>query len=174
MRVFNQQIILHARHEPGKLSMHAAQIAPKKMHGIERGVEHLMPKIRLIGSAVTAWAEAMLMACGIEGTRVLLGLIALTKKHAVGIQNHRSRVSRGVVPGRIQRERHSPAGLETAGNVPGHAPVPGRASVDSPLGRLRPGRCQRLAEKVGPHCDAGQVQRVFDAAGPFRGAFAEA
>jgi transposase len=86
VRVFNQQmhqITLHVRHEPGKFSTQDAHIAPEKIHGVERGVEFQMKKVRLIGPATTAWAEAMLVARGIEGTRVLLGVIALTKKHTV-------------------------------------------------------------------------------------------
>ena len=96
VRVFNQQmqqITLHARHEPGKFSTQAAHIAPEKIHGVERGVEHLMKKVRLIGPDTTAWAEAMLVARGIEGTRVLLGVIALTKKHAVGTIERACRVA---------------------------------------------------------------------------------
>ena len=86
VRIFNRQmhqITLHVRHEPGKFSTQPDHIAPEKIHGIERGVEFLMKKVRLMGSATTAWAEAMLVARGIEGTRVLLGVIALTKKHAI-------------------------------------------------------------------------------------------
>src|SRR4029078_11228305 len=41
-----------------------------------------MMRITLIGSHTTAWAEAMLCARGIEGTRVLMGVIALTKQHS--------------------------------------------------------------------------------------------
>ena len=41
-----------------------------------------MTKVNLIGPSTTAWAEAMLTARGIEGTRVLMGLLALTKKHS--------------------------------------------------------------------------------------------
>jgi transposase len=88
VRVFNQrmeQITLHVRHEPGRFSTQAAHIAPDKISGVERGARWLMMKVSLIGPSTTAWSEAMLTARGIEGTRVLMGLIALTKKHSSGV-----------------------------------------------------------------------------------------
>ncbi len=85
VRVFNQQmtqIAIHVRHDPGRFSTQSTHIAREKIQGIERGTKWLMSKIHLIGSQATAWAEAMLCARGIEGTRVLMGLIALTKRHS--------------------------------------------------------------------------------------------
>jgi transposase len=85
VRVFNErmhEVAIHVRHEPGRFSTHGAHIAPEKISGIERGAKWLMTKIRLIGPSTTAWAEAMLTSRGIEGTRVLMGLMALTKKHS--------------------------------------------------------------------------------------------
>jgi transposase len=85
VHVFNQrmeQITLHVRNEPGRFSTQAGHIAAEKISGVERGVKWLMMKINLIGSHTTAWAEAMLCARGIEGTRVLMGVIALTKQHS--------------------------------------------------------------------------------------------
>jgi hypothetical protein len=37
--------------------------------------------VSLVGSQTQQWAEAMVNARGVEGTRVLQGLLALTKKH---------------------------------------------------------------------------------------------
>src|SRR4029077_16164955 len=74
-------IAIHVRHEPGRFSTHGAHLAPEKISGVERGARWLMTKVNLIGPGTTAWAEAMLTSRGIEGTRVLMGLIALTKKH---------------------------------------------------------------------------------------------
>ena len=84
VRVFNlrmQQLAVHVRREPGKFSTHGEHIAPEKISGVERGVKWLMAKVSLIGAHTTAWAEAMLCARGIQGTRVLMGVIALTRKH---------------------------------------------------------------------------------------------
>jgi len=84
VRVFNQrmeQVALHARHEQGRFSTHAAHIAREKISGIEQGAALLLTKVKLIGPRTHAWAQAMVTARGIEGTRPLMGLISLTKKH---------------------------------------------------------------------------------------------
>jgi transposase len=84
VRVFNQrfeQIAVHVRHEQGRFSTHGAHIAREKINGIERGAAHLLSKVSIIGAHTRQWSEAMVTARGIEGTRVLLGLLSLTKKH---------------------------------------------------------------------------------------------
>jgi transposase len=85
VRVFNhrwEQIAVHVRHEQGRFSTHGQHLAKEKISGLERGASYLLDKVSLIGPHTQAWAEAMLTARGIEGTRVLQGLLALTKKHA--------------------------------------------------------------------------------------------
>jgi hypothetical protein len=85
VRIFNQrfeQIDMHLRVEPGRFSTHAYHLAPEKINGIERGVSYLLTQVRGIGPDAHQWAEAMLVARGIEGTRVLQGLIALTRRHS--------------------------------------------------------------------------------------------
>ncbi len=85
VRVFNhrfQPIAVHVRQEPGRFSTHAAHVAPEKISGLERGAEYLLGKLEPIGPHTRQWAEAMLVARGIEGTRVLLGLVSLSKRHA--------------------------------------------------------------------------------------------
>jgi transposase len=85
VRVFDRQmtqIAIHPRHEPGRFSTQPEHLAPQKIQGVERGTKWLMNKINWIGPHSTAWAEAMLCARGIEGTRVLMGLVALTKQHS--------------------------------------------------------------------------------------------
>jgi hypothetical protein len=84
VRIFNQrfeQIDLHVRLEPGRFSTHAHHLAPEKINGIERGARYLLTKVRGIGPDAHQWAEAMLHARGIEGMRVLQGLISLTRRH---------------------------------------------------------------------------------------------
>ena len=84
VRIFNQrfqQIALHVRQEPGRFSTLGEHIAKEKISGIERGAAYLLSKVSLIGEQTRQWAEAMLTARGIEGTRVLLGLLSLTKKY---------------------------------------------------------------------------------------------
>jgi transposase len=84
VRIFNQrfeQIAIHVRCEKGRFSTHAQHLAPEKINGIERGANYLLEKVRRIGSHTHQWAEAMLHARGIEGTRVLQGVIHLSRNH---------------------------------------------------------------------------------------------
>jgi len=84
IRLFNhrfEQIALHLRREPGRFSTLGEHIAAEKINGIERGAEYLLKKVRAVGEHAHNWAEAMLHARGIEGTRVLQGLLALAGKH---------------------------------------------------------------------------------------------
>jgi transposase len=86
VRIFNQrleQIALHVRHEPGRFSTLGEHLAPEKISGIERGATWLLSKIRCIGPQAHTWAEAMLVARGIEGLRVLQGLLALEKRYSL-------------------------------------------------------------------------------------------
>lgn len=85
VRVFNQrfeQIALHVRREPGRFSTLGEHLAAEKIGGVERGAEWLLTKVRLVGSHTERWARAMLGQRGVEGVRVLQGLLSLTKKHS--------------------------------------------------------------------------------------------
>jgi transposase len=84
VRIFNhrfEQVALHVRHEQGRFSTQAEHLAPEKINRIERGAAYLLNKVAWIGPQSQQWAEAMLNARGIEGTRVLQGLLSLTRKH---------------------------------------------------------------------------------------------
>ncbi len=84
VRIFNhrfEQIALHVRSEAGRFNTHGQHLALEKICGLERGAEYLLNKVQLIGPRCHDWAEAMLTARGIQGTRVLQGLLSLTKKH---------------------------------------------------------------------------------------------
>jgi transposase len=85
VRIFDsrfQQVAVHVRHERGRYSTLGAHLAPEKINGLERGAAYLLNRARHIGPQSHQWAQAMVHARGIEGTRVLQGLLALTKKHA--------------------------------------------------------------------------------------------
>jgi transposase len=85
VRLFNQRfepIAVHTRHEPGRFSTHPQHLAAAKISGLERGVSYLLTKVSLIGPWTEKWSDAMVRARGIAGTRVLQGLLALTKKHS--------------------------------------------------------------------------------------------
>lgn len=84
VRVFNQrfdQIAVHVKHEEGRFSTAPEHIASEKISGVERGATWLLKRARLIGPQAAAWGEAMLDARGIQGVRVLQGLLALARKH---------------------------------------------------------------------------------------------
>lgn len=84
VRIFNgrmEQIAVHVRHEPGRFSTHAQHIPGEKISGVERGAAWLLNKAGLIGSETQQWAEAMVQERGIQGIRVLQGLLALAHKH---------------------------------------------------------------------------------------------
>jgi transposase len=84
VRIFNEQmreISLHVQKQPGQFSTLQEHLAKEKINGVERGAAWLLEKASLIGPQSTAWAKAMLQERGIEGLRVLMGLIALGKQH---------------------------------------------------------------------------------------------
>lgn len=85
VRVFNhrfEQIAIHVRSEPGRFSTQGEHLDPRKISGLERGAAYLLNKLSSIGPRTHEWASAMLAARGIEGTRVLQGLLGLAKKHS--------------------------------------------------------------------------------------------
>jgi transposase len=84
VRLFNdrfEQIAIHVRHEQGRFSTQAQHVPREKISGLERGAAYLLRKIESIGLETHQWAQAMLQARGIEGTRVLMGLIHLAGRH---------------------------------------------------------------------------------------------
>jgi transposase len=84
VRVFNprfEQIAVHAQREEGRFATDPAHIASEKISSVERGATWLLARVARIGPQAARWAEAMLEARGIEGVRVLQGLLALARKH---------------------------------------------------------------------------------------------
>ncbi len=85
VRIFNermQQIAVHARQEPGRFSTPHQYIAAEKITGVERGTAWLLGRVtNRLGPHSTAWAQAMIEARGIEGVRVLQGLLSLAGRH---------------------------------------------------------------------------------------------
>lgn len=62
--------------------MHPSVHHQSKFKQLVASPERLLRKVSAIGLHAQQWAQAMLVARGIEGTRVLQGLISLTRKHA--------------------------------------------------------------------------------------------
>ena len=85
VRIFNermQQIAVHARQERGRFSTPPQYIAAEKITGVERGTVWLLGRVaNRLGPHSTAWAQAMIEARGIEGVRVLQGLLSLAGRH---------------------------------------------------------------------------------------------
>ena len=85
VRIFNarfEQIAIHTRREPGRFSTLPEHLAKEKISGLERGAEYLLRKVASLGTHAQQWSEAMLVARGIQGTRVLQGLLSLSSKHS--------------------------------------------------------------------------------------------
>ncbi len=74
-------IAVHAQLPPGKFSTLNAHIVPEKMSHIEKGADWLLQQVDRIGPKSRAWAEQMLASRGIEGVRVLMGLLSLRNQH---------------------------------------------------------------------------------------------
>lgn len=84
VRIFNdrmEQLTVHVRQEPGRFSTHQEHIATEKIAGVERGAVWQLGRIRLLGAQAAAWAEAVIEHRGIEGVRVLQGLVSLAGRH---------------------------------------------------------------------------------------------
>lgn len=84
VRVFNhkmQQIALHTKRPPGQFSTQGEHIASEKINRVERGAVWLLERAALIGRQSRNWAESMIEARGIEGVRILQGLLSLANKH---------------------------------------------------------------------------------------------
>jgi transposase len=83
VRIFNdrlEQLAVHLRETPGRFRTEPAHLAREKISGVERGAAWLLAKAKAIGPHSLAWAEAMLKARGIEGVRVLQGLLSLSAR----------------------------------------------------------------------------------------------
>ena len=84
LRIHNlrrEQIALHPLAPPGRFTTDPAHLHSHKCHTVERGVEHLLGRCRLIGPLTGIWAQAMHQARGPQGLRVMQGLLQLAEKH---------------------------------------------------------------------------------------------
>ena len=85
VRIFNermQPIAVHTRQEPGRFSTPRQYIASEKISAVERGAAWLLDKVTTrLGPHSATWAQAMIQARGVEGVRVLQGLLNLAGRH---------------------------------------------------------------------------------------------
>jgi len=84
VKIFNhrhEQIAVHARQESGRFATAQDHIHRHKTTSVERGTVYLLRQAALLGDEVASWSQAMLQARGVEGVRVLVGLLSLAKQH---------------------------------------------------------------------------------------------
>ena len=84
VRIFNcrmEQIVVHVRVEPGKFQTRQEHIHSQKRTKVEKGAVWLLERASLIGDHADKWAQAMLQARGVQGIRVLVGLLSLGKRY---------------------------------------------------------------------------------------------
>jgi hypothetical protein len=99
VRIFNermQQIAIHTQQERGRFSSPPEYIAAEKISRVERGAAELLGRVTIrLGPKSAAWAEAMVQARGIEGTRVLIGLLNLASRHTTSAIERACETARG-------------------------------------------------------------------------------
>ena len=99
VRIYNdrmEQIALHPRKEPGGFSTPPQFIDPKKISGVEKGAAWLLGRVTTrLGPKSTTWAEAMIQARGVEGVRVLMGLLSLTGRYPAPVIEHACEIAHG-------------------------------------------------------------------------------
>lgn len=85
VRIYNSrwaEIALHPRVPFGTYSTHRQHLCAKKISSVEYGAEEMLRRARRIGPETGRWAEAVLKDRAIQGLRVLVGLLALARKHS--------------------------------------------------------------------------------------------
>lgn len=84
VRIFNQrmeQVAIHPKAEPGRFRTQRRHIVDEKISGVERGAAYYLKRAGRIGPHAARWSEAMIKKRGIEGVRVLLGLLNIANRH---------------------------------------------------------------------------------------------
>ena len=84
VRVFNskmESIAVHVQVEPGTFQTQDQHLHSKNISQVEQGTVSLLRRTALVGTHTEQWARQMLAARGIQGVRVLIGLLALTHRH---------------------------------------------------------------------------------------------
>lgn len=75
-------VTTHVVVERGRFRTEPTHIAAEKISPIERGIGHLHGKMRLIGPSSLQWADAVIAGRGVEASRVLQGVLAMSRKHS--------------------------------------------------------------------------------------------
>ena len=70
---------------PGRFHTLREHLDDKKISAVERGAEFLLVKAFRISPSVGRWAKAMLDARGVEGIRVIQGLLSIAANQPVAV-----------------------------------------------------------------------------------------
>jgi transposase len=84
VRIFDtrwQPLAVHVRAEPGRFSTQPGHIAAEKISVVERGAVWLLARVRHLGPQSSRWGEGVIAARGVEGVRVLQGLLSLARRY---------------------------------------------------------------------------------------------
>jgi len=84
VRILNrrlEEIAVHVRREPGRFSTDPFHIPSEKVSIIERGAEYLLKRATLVWPSAQRWAEAVVKSRGVQGMRVVQGLLSLARRH---------------------------------------------------------------------------------------------
>nr|PZN75631.1 MAG: IS21 family transposase [Pseudomonadota bacterium] len=87
------QLVVHAKTEPGRFRTAPKHIPQQKVSAVERGTDALLRQVAAIGPHCRQWAEATTQARGVEAVRVLVGLKALAGKHSAEALNQACEVA---------------------------------------------------------------------------------
>lgn len=85
VRVFNSKmelLVAHVQVEPGRFQTQDQHLHAKKISQVEQGTVSLLRRAALLGTHAEQWARQMLQMRGIQGVRVLIGLLSLTHRHS--------------------------------------------------------------------------------------------
>jgi DnaK suppressor protein len=74
-------IATHVKRQLGGFSTDPNHIASEKISSVERGAGYLLKLLSRVGPQTTQWAQTMLQQRGIEGVRVLQGLLSMTRRY---------------------------------------------------------------------------------------------
>jgi len=88
VRIYNsrmEQLVVHVQTEPGRFATMPEHIHSNKISSVEKGAAWLLKRVELIGPSAEEWSKAMLAVRGIQGIRVLVGLMSLMHQYPAGI-----------------------------------------------------------------------------------------
>jgi transposase len=117
VRIYNSrmdQLVVHIQVDPGKFQTAPEHIHSKKISSVERGAQWLLKRAEFIGPSAEAWAKEMLAVRGIQGIRVLVGLMNLAHKYSTDAVDNacRTALTHGAFRVRTLRELIKHGGLE--------------------------------------------------------------